>query len=204
MQPFPFSFPHFAFVLLTLRDRWHRNMWGVGSRFQGNDSDRFTVVLTWLVTVHVTNWVSHWQHDGLENTQESYSFVFFLKKERVAFSSSHNAAMVLLLHYLSSRLFLWPQDLSDVRAQSKEADSTLQMDWACSCSDKQSKKKTAFIDREDEPRQVICILIETQPAVSFYALTELLHWYTQMLHSSCFASVVLRARRFFPAPRPSS
>lgn len=57
------------------------------------------------------------------------------------------------------------QDLSDVRAQSKAVDSTLQMAWACS---------------------------------------ELWHWYTQMLHSCWFVSVVFRARRFFPAPRPSS
>ena len=63
------------------------------------------------------------------------------KRKGLHFLSNHNAAMVLLLHYLSSRPFLRPQDLSDVRAQSKEADSTLQMDWACSCSDRQSKKK---------------------------------------------------------------
>ena len=50
------------------------------------------------------------------------------KRKGLHFLSNHNAAMVLLLHYLSSRPFLQPQDLSDVRAQSKEADSTLQMD----------------------------------------------------------------------------
>lgn len=38
--------------------------------------------------------------------------------------------------YITSFHFssLRPHDLTDVRAQSKEADSTLQMDWACSCS----------------------------------------------------------------------
>lgn len=124
----------------------------------------------------------------------------------------HNAAMVVSwftgFAVVSCLLetSLRPQDLSDVRAQSKEADSTLQMDWACSCSDRWPKKnkknpsiywQDGLIFKYAKSSKVFFILY-------YVTLTELLHWYTQMLHSSCFASVVLSARRFFPAPRPSS
>lgn len=38
-----------------------------------------------------------------------------------------------------------PQALSDVRAQSNDADSTLQMDWACSCSS--GRQETSLLAR---------------------------------------------------------
>lgn len=94
-----------------------------------------------------------------------------------------------------------PQALSDVRAQSKDADSTLQMDWACSCWGGRRETSVYWqgsainIHLRDQ-----CKCSQRFPAV----LTELMHWYTQMLHSSCFESVVFSASRFLPAPRPSS
>lgn len=90
------------------------------------------------------------------------------------------------------------QTLSDVRAQSKDADSTLHMDWACSCWGRWWKTGV-YWQINIHPRDQ-CKSSQWFPAVR----TELMHWYTQMLHSSCFESVVFSASRFLPAPRPSS
>lgn len=46
----------------------------------------------------------------------------------IAVVCGENAVLMVLQKDLSYCLFLWLQDLSDVRAQSKEADRTLQMD----------------------------------------------------------------------------
>lgn len=131
----------------------------------------------------------------------STMFQFLKKKTTISLVVAHAGfcSCFLLSHPPSPR----PQDFSDVRTQSKEADSTLQMDWACSCSHR--GWKTHSIHWQGRWPEVTSHLWCSHLLILFHCLlTELLHWYTQMLHSSWFASVVLRARRFFPAPRPSS
>lgn len=53
-----------------------------------------------------------------------------------------------------------PQDLSDVRAQSKEADSTLQMDCACSCSGRWFRGKKEEEKEKNQSQRVLILIFQ--------------------------------------------
>lgn len=154
---------------------------------QWNDPTKFTVINGTRSPVNLSS--------RKQNGRKREIIPIFFDNPNVAVVTSSCWFCSCSISPISCPPLTWPQDLSDVRAQSKDDDNTLQMDWACSC-----------LDRWWKPHDIQVKLLEgpTSRELFYLTLTELLHWYTQMLHSSCFASVVLRARRFFPAPRPSS
>lgn len=125
---------HFHFCS-WLYVKGQRNMWGKGNTFRGNDSDKFTVVVSTRMMGRwcFTNWI---MFSCKLTTFENTGFVLKVGEngkwlQLIGFWFSFCSCFIPLFDR-SPRLPLCSQDLSDVRAQSKEADSTLQMDWACS------------------------------------------------------------------------
>lgn len=115
--------------------RWSYQMWHAALNAKGLNH-----VFLWTNREQQSGFtlpLTMWKITRVREKGKSSLFLAAVVVFLVAVAFSFVSLLLPLQTHLSSRPSLQPQDLSDVRAQSKEADSTLQIDWACSCDYRQ-------------------------------------------------------------------